>query len=131
MATLRGIAQLIRIDELKVESQDDKQKLTLRCSIFSKNNKQTGKNEYNNINFSSSIPFIMDKVLALGLPAGRTDPNNPIFLDIPYRQLHFTTYQGHNGFAMQGFAEIDGEISRCFPPPATANHGQGDQNDQQ
>ena len=56
MATLRGIAQLIRLDELMVEPQDDKQKLTLRCSIFSKHNKQTGKNEYNNINFSRQHP---------------------------------------------------------------------------
>ena len=132
MATIRGAIHLTQLDELKIEPRDGKQKLTLRCSIFARINKQTGKGEYNRISFTSDAKFIVDKALALGLPDGRIDTRkNPVYLDIPFRRLYFTMYQGPNGPGMQGYADIDGDVSRCFPPPVNSNHGQTHQGGQQ
>lgn len=120
MATLKGVALAVRLDEFKIEQTTNGPKVSLRTSLFAEFDKKANKAIYNRVIFTTKNKYRIDQLSAIELPTGRLDKNTVIHLTIPYANLHFNLWQGPNGPGLTGWAYIDGEVSVAIPSPKPA-----------
>ena len=125
MATLKGVALAVRLDECKIENTQSGPKASLRTSFFAEFDSKTNKASYNRVIFTTKSKYRIEQLAALKLPTGRLDKDTRIHLTIPFSNLHFNLWQGQQGPGMTGWAYIDGEVTVAIPAPKPAqNNGQ-------
>ena len=125
MASIKGVALSVRLDEFKIDATPNGPKASIRTSFFAEFDSKTNKASYNRVIFTTKSKYRIEQLAALNLPAGRLDQDTRIHLTIPFSNLHFNLWQGQQGPGQTGWAYIDGEVTVAIPAPKPAqNNGQ-------
>lgn len=129
----KGVLMAVALDEFSLENVTEKgqqkTKATIRVSFpggySAGQNGQQGKREYCRLRCTTSSPYMIEKLMALGIPQGRVPQGQQFYLTIPYKNMYWTLWNGNSGPGVTGYAEIDGDVLWTQPAPKPQNNQNG------